>query len=133
MNEFEIVIQADRIAPYKATLKREHNNIAIASRDFAKFLLQEDFIFMNDGTTVRTSAITSFKVKLITSIKDGKEIARERIERFLQQNGPAITVDSIVHVYQDQYLRGYKINPHVKAVIESNKNELELLTQEETK
>ncbi len=127
MNTFKIIFQADRIVPYTVTLHREHTNKLKLAQQFSEIISEGNFIYADTGYYVRSSSITSFRVILETSIIDAKEKARKVVENYLKTNGPAITVDSLVYMYQEYYLQGQRIESYAKAAIESNKNELQLL------
>ncbi|AIW03735.1 hypothetical protein CPT_Pookie50 [Bacillus phage Pookie] len=134
MIEYEMTVQADRIAPYKFTFKSKDVNILKAAERFERHIAEHDFICSDNMEFLRTSTITSFKPKQKTAIVDAKEQAREVIERYLKQNGPAITVDSVVYMYKRDYVSGARdMAPTVKAAIETNINEIKLLSQEEYK
>ncbi|AGY48287.1 hypothetical protein Pony_46 [Bacillus phage Pony] len=134
MIEYEMTVQADRIAPYKFSFKSNDANLLKAAERFEKHIAEHDFICSDNMEFLRTSTITSFKPKQKTPIIDAKAKATEVIENYLKYNGPAITVDSVIYMYKRDYLNGGRdINPSVKAVIESNINEIKLLSQEEYK
>lgn len=130
MNTFIFTFHADRIAPYTKTVELPALTNDEAGKEFVEGLYSTAFIKSDNDEWVRSTAITSFKVKISDSVISEKEKAAKAIENYLKQNGPAITVESLVHVYEE-FRQNMPIPDHVRAAVMSNKNELLILTRKE--